>query len=242
MLLALLDTLTRDPRSFLIMAPILLAVVGGGVLVALTIHEFAHALTATALGDPTARQQGRVSLNPLRHLDPAGTLMLLVVGFGWGRPVAFDPYRLRYGRRGIALVAGAGPVSNFATAALLALPVRAGLVEMNVSLGSALGYLFAFPGNLAFWATALFSAAFLFNVLLGTFNLLPLAPLDGFQVALGLLPLRAARALQRVGQYGMLLLFGIIAADLFLRLDLLGWVIGPVTRAVTGVLVGGVGL
>ena len=230
MLLFNLGTLLRDPIAFLV----LLIVVAGGVLVALTVHEFGHALTASFLGDPTARRQGRISLNPLRHLDPAGTLMFLVVGFGWGKPVAFDPYRLRYGRRGVALVAGAGPATNFLTAALLAIPVRAGLLDRGIDLGRILDH----PAEVTAWASAFFGAAFLFNVLLGVFNLLPIAPLDGFQVALGVLPREMARGLRRVGKYGLILLFGIIGVDIILGTRILGGIISPVTQAVSNLLLG----
>src|SRR3989304_9414536 len=84
----------------------------GALLIAVTIHEFAHAFIADKLGDPTPGMQGRISLNPLRHLDPIGTLMLILFRFGWGKPVPFDPFNLRHPKRDSAIIALAGPVSN----------------------------------------------------------------------------------------------------------------------------------
>ena len=110
-----------DPQHFV---SIILAFV-----ISITIHEFAHAYAATLLGDPTPREQGRVTLNPIAHLDPIGFLFLIFIaltgfGLGWGKPVSFNPYRIRWGKRGVALVAAAGPISNVILALVLAVPQR----------------------------------------------------------------------------------------------------------------------
>lgn len=176
-----------DPERLLYFA---VALVAG-----LTVHESAHALVASWLGDPTGRKLGRVSLNPLVHLDPTGTLMILVaslagIGFGWAKPVPVNPLNLRTGpKTGMAIVAGAGPASNLLLAALLA-----GLLQFGGDFGLWTG------GDL--WLRLLLVYAAYVNVSLAVFNLLPLAPLDGFSVLLGLLPNRTAYSLARLEQYG----------------------------------------
>src|SRR3989344_2874340 len=114
-----MDNLLSNPAELLFIIPTLLA--------AITVHEFAHAWTADRLGDPTPRLQGRLSLNPLKHLDPLGTLMLLLFRFGWGKPVQFDPFNLKRPRQDGALISLAGPASNLSLALLLSLFVRLAL-------------------------------------------------------------------------------------------------------------------
>ncbi|MBI4296964.1 MAG: site-2 protease family protein, partial [Chloroflexi bacterium] len=125
MLLRSLDLLFSDPAAFLLLLPVLLVTVGLALVVGITVHEYSHALAAYRLGDATAKMQGRLSLNPLAHLDPMGTAMIFLVGFGWGKPVPVNPHMLRKGgRTGMSLVAAAGPLANLVTAALLSIPMR----------------------------------------------------------------------------------------------------------------------
>jgi hypothetical protein len=134
MLFQLLDQLANNPADFPVILASFLATVALGLIVALTVHEFSHAAVATSLGDETPRREGRLSLNPIRHLDPFGTFLLMVAGFGWGKPVRVNPYALQGGpgpRGGMALVAAAGPLSNLLMATLLALPVRLGLLPWH---------------------------------------------------------------------------------------------------------------
>ncbi len=138
------------------------------LLIAITIHEFSHALVSDKLGDPTASLAGRISLNPLKHLDPIGTLMLLFFRFGWGKPVPFDPFNLRHPKRDAALISLAGPASNLILASLLSLVAK----------------LFGLP-LLALIATPLI----IMNVNLAIFNLLPVPPLDGAKILYGFLPI-----------------------------------------------------
>ena len=160
--MGLLSLLFQDPLSFVMLV---------GVLVAsLTIHEFAHAWTADKLGDPTPRHQGRLTLNPLAHLDPLGSIALLVIGFGWGKPVQFDPYNLKEPIRGAAIIALAGPAVNLLMALLLAL---------------ALPFLPAL--------SSIISLSLFYNVMLAIFNLVPVAPLDGSRIVLALLPKHTAQ-------------------------------------------------
>lgn len=211
--------LADDLQTFLLF----FAALAVAFVVGIAFHEFSHALTARHLGDDTAERLGRLTLNPLRHLDPAGTALLLLVGFGWGKPVPVNAYRLRNGpRTGMAVVAAAGPVSNFVMAALAALPVRLGLVPL-VGLAPQ-----------PWWTAGEYVGLFLFflifiNVVLGLFNLIPLAPLDGFKVALGLLPADLARSFQRLEPYGMGILMLLIGVSWLTRgaVDPLGAVISP---------------
>lgn len=171
------------------------------LLVAFTIHELAHAITADYLGDPTPRAMGRLTLNPLKHLDPIGTVMLLLVGFGWAKPVIVNPMNMRGNpRTSMAIVAVAGPLSNIAMAALAAIPVRFGLVDMTLTASS--GILPSLP---------LVLSEFLWiNLILAFFNLIPIPPLDGSKILFAFLPVELAYRLRPLEQYGFLLLFGIV--------------------------------
>jgi Zn-dependent protease len=180
------------------------------VIVALTIHEAAHAWTADRLGDPTARLLGRVSLNPIVHIDPIGTIVLPLVsslsGFpllGWAKPVPVNISRLRHHRRDFMIVAAAGPISNFLQAIVLAAVFRAVYQ----------------PGDTGMLIAVLWKAVET-NLLLAFFNLLPIPPLDGGNVLAGLVPESAARVLDHVRQFGFialyLLMFSGILGDLIL--------------------------
>ncbi len=163
------------------------------LLVGFPIHELAHAWVAYRLGDNTAKNQGRLTLNPLAHLDPLGSLLLLVSVIGWAKPVPVNPYRLRFGPRvGHALVAAAGPVSNLLMAALVAIPWRFGLFDQTSSFVRQMAMM---------WVGV--------NVILFLFNLIPLAPLDGNSVLSGIIGGRAARVLQPLQQYGPIILMGL---------------------------------
>ncbi len=175
----MLATLFTSPLIFLIWA--------AAIVIALTIHEYAHAKVADSLGDPTPRANGRVTLNPLAHLDPLGTLLIVVAGFGWGRPVAFDPYNLRNPRRDTALIALAGPASNLVLA-----------LALSVTLN-----LFALP----LFLDTLFAILISLNVSLAIFNLVPVFPLDGEKILKGFLPTELAVEYDHLmRQYGTLIL------------------------------------
>ena len=210
-----LDLLTRDPLSFFLF----LVLVLGSVVLAITVHEFSHALVATRLGDNTARRLGRLSLNPLVHLDPIGSLMLLLVGFGWGKPVPVNAWAFgRSALRGMALVAIAGPLSNVLTAIVLAIPLKAELPLGPISYGLAI--------------------AISINLLLAVFNLVPVAPLDGSKVLLGILPRNMAESYARLERWGPGILMAIIGLDIFFGTRILVRVIGPVVNLLSRVLVG----
>jgi Zn-dependent protease len=188
------------------------------LLIAITVHEAAHAWSAFRLGDPTAKNMGRLTLNPLRHLDPLGSLMLLVAGVGWGKPVPVNPWNFRTSpKAGMAITSFAGPLSNLVVAALVSLLIRFGNLPLSLR-GSAL-----LPGL----GDILFSIILL-NIGLAIFNLIPIAPLDGFSVALGLLPRRWALQYARLEQYGPIILVGLFAAGWILPIDPLGMLMRPV--------------
>jgi len=228
MLLWNLGLLRDDPKAFFL----LVVVVTFSLLIAITVHEFSHALMANRLGDPTAKRMGRLSLNPIKHLDPLGTLMLLLVGFGWGKPVPINPNYFRMNpRRGMAISAFAGPLSNFALAAVLGVFIRTGVVAWH----SPYSWPFApfASSNPAWIAADIIGYVILFNLILGVFNLIPIAPLDGFNILVGILPQRQSEAVARLERYGPLLMLVIIflgfltgflwnsllhAVDLFARL------------------------
>lgn len=156
------------------------------VLVCLTVHETCHGLVAYALGDPTAKQQRRLSLNPLRHLDLMGTVMMLVAGFGWAKPVPVDTRYFRRPKVGMALTALAGPLSNF----LLAY-VAAALYQLFYGM-MATGRIEIFP---AIWLLRFLGSLLSLNIGLGLFNLIPFPPLDGSKVLEAFLPDRVTYTL-----------------------------------------------
>jgi len=184
------------------------------VLLCLTVHEVCHGLAAYALGDPTARDRRRLSLNPLRHIDWLGLAMMLAAGFGWAKPVPVDPRHFKRPKQGMALTALAGPVSNLLLALLAVFLSRELYLHMDYSPGGAL--LFSF---------LLYTLAPL-SIGLGLFNLLPIPPLDGAKVLGAFLPDRAYFSLMRYERYGMLVL---------LALSWLGVTGGLISGAIMGV-------
>lgn len=178
----MLESLLTSPFLFILW---LLA-----LFIAITIHEFSHALVADQLGDPTPRLMGRLTLNPLAHLDTLGTLMLLLFRFGWGKPVEFDPFNLKNPRRDAALISLAGPVSNLLLALILSILVRTPVVP---------------PFLIQFLLPII-----MLNIMLAIFNLIPIHPLDGFKIVGGLLSENQAREWATLERYGFLFLLLLI--------------------------------
>lgn len=168
------------------------------VLFCLTVHETCHGLAALALGDPTAKRQHRLSLNPLRHIDWFGLLMMLVAGFGWARPVPVNLNYFKKPRQGMALTALAGPASNLLLALLLLIPAR---------------LIYTYAHYSVFNQTALdfLTSTAALSIGLGLFNLIPIPPLDGSKVLAVLLPERAYRWLMRYERFGILALWLLVA-------------------------------
>lgn len=200
--------------------------------VAITVHEFAHAYTADRLGDPTPSLQGRLTLNPLAHLDPIGTLMLLFVRFGWGKPVQFDPFNLRHPRRDSAIISLAGPIANFLTATIAAVLVHA-LFTARLTLLSQ-----PIVGLITYGAIALLQPIIILNVALGVFNLVPIHPLDGFKIVEGILPHEYARQWRDLESYGFLFLLFLVF-PIFGSTPPVSRVISPVIDFFLGILLPG---
>lgn len=178
------------------------------LVIAVTFHELAHALTAVFLGDITPKLEGRLSLNPLRHLDPIGSIALLIAGFGWGKPVPFNPYFVRYGRWGIAAIGISGPIANFLIAFVFALVLKLGVVPI-------------------FFAQ-LFLVIIFINVILAVFNLLPIPPLDGSKLLQAFLPESKQGFIENLERQGPILIFGIIILDRILGLGILSAILDPI--------------
>src|SRR3990167_2120427 len=172
--------------SYLFSNPLLFFVYLVALLVAIAVHEFSHAYAADYLGDPTPRLAGRLKLNPLVHIDGLGLLFLLFFGFGWGKPVGFDPYNLKNPRKDAAIISIAGPLSNFVLAIIL-----------SIALHLTSAYFLLVP-------------MISLNVILGVFNLLPIHPLDGFKIVGGLLSDEKAHEWYQLERYGMIFLIMLI--------------------------------
>jgi len=171
--------------------PLIFVVIASSLVVSLTIHEFAHAYVASILGDPSPKMMGRVSLNPMRHLDPLGTVMLLLAGFGWGKPVLVNDYNFKHPRRDMALVALAGPISNLTLATITAFLIRFVFVDLV-------------------FISSILSVIVYYNLILCFFNLIPVPPLDGFKVIGGFLPLDFSvkwYEFEKYGVYVLLIMF-----------------------------------
>jgi Zn-dependent protease len=199
--------------------------------IAITVHEFAHALVADRLGDPTPRSQGRLTLNPLAHLDPVGTLMLLLVRFGWGKPVMFDPFNLRHPRRDAAIISLAGPVSNILLAMLCS-------VILNILFVYRVAFLTSPAGTLLYYLIGFLQPVIILNVVLAVFNLIPIHPLDGFKIVGGILPKEYARQWYELEPYGMLFLLFLII-PLFSNTSPISQLISPIISTILSILLPG---
>ena len=230
MLLNYLALLRQDPLAWLW----LMFMGVSGVVLAITVHEAAHAWAASRLGDRTARDLGRVSLDPRRHVEPLGLLLFVIASFGWGRPTPVDPAQFSGDRRaGMGLVSAAGPASNLITAALLALPIRAGLAEWGSPFR-----VVGLPQSPSELAGDFLSYAILFNVILSLFNLIPLAPLDGFKAAAALLPKRLANEFEKLERFGPFPLLFLLIISIVLPFSIIGVWLVPLSNAVSRALVG----
>ena len=196
--------------NLLFQSPIIFILVAAALVVSISIHEFAHAFVASKLGDTTAKQMGRVTLNPKAHLDPLGIVFLLFTGFGWGRPVPFNPFNLKNIKRDSALISLAGPLSNLVFAGILSLGLK--FIDINNIFG---GFLYL---------------TVLYNLMLGFFNLLPIHPLDGFKIVRGILPNRLAIQWEQTRQLGIYILFLLVVTGF------IGNIISPLVDIAMNVL------
>jgi len=206
--------LTRDPTQFIVNALYLIP----ALLIGLIGHELAHAAVAVARGDQTPRIDGRLSLNPSHHLDPLGTIAILLIGFGWAKPVRINPFRMR-GRYDAAVVALAGPLANLVMAFVLAIPIKVALLA-----GS-------FDASWPPWR--LVQTAFILNVVLAVFNLLPIPPLDGYSFLSSVFRRPFPGFFSRIDrnqQVIMLVLILVLVVGGFLGLSLLRFIYTPVVQ------------
>jgi len=183
------------------------------ILLALSVHEFSHGLVAYRLGDPTAKNAGRLTLNPISHLDPIGTIMLFLVHFGWAKPVPVDPRYFANPKRDMLRVALAGPVSNMILAFLSGMVIRFIKVNPDPFIGNFMGEAFI----------AMMYLSIEINLILAVFNLLPIPPLDGSKILYGLLPPEYDHIAYNLERYGPFILLAL----LLLGRNVLGFIIGP---------------
>ncbi len=194
------------------------------ILLALTVHECAHAWVADKLGDPTARMLGRVTLNPIKHLDPIGTIMLFLSGmFGWAKPVPVNPMNFADPSRGMMLTSIAGPASNLFLAALSAL-----LLKLFTDTG--LGYVVIEYPIFGAFIFMLYKSVII-NISLAAFNLFPIPPLDGSKALMHFLPHRQAMSLMSLERYGFVILMLLVVTGV------VGRVLGPIVRFSVNILV-----
>jgi Zn-dependent protease len=199
--------------------PLILIISLLALVMAIAIHEFAHAFAADRLGDPTPQLQGRLTLNPLAHLDFLGSIMILLAGFGWGKPVQFDPFNLRNPRRDAAIISIAGPLSNFTLAIICSLLLH--IVPFGI---------------LSF----ILEPFIIINISLGVFNLVPIHPLDGFKIVGGILPEKYAKQWYELEGYGMIFLL-FLAFPILTNVSPISRVISPIIRTLIQLLLPGNG-
>jgi len=235
MIFVFLDLLDIDPFA----AVIFFSAIVTALVLGISFHEFSHAYIADTLGDGLPRKMGRVTLNPLAHLEPLGTIMMLVVGFGWGRPVPVNPNATRNPKAALGLTAAAGPVSNFVVAAVAGLPIKLDLVPWSSPFNQSNALLLSLNGwELKEYLSVYLSAIVLFSLILGVFNLIPIAPLDGFKVAVGFLPRDLSIEFARLEQYGPVILIILFLLPFFTGTFLLFEIMEPIIKVLARIFAG----
>ncbi|HUU45127.1 MAG TPA: site-2 protease family protein [Acidobacteriota bacterium] len=226
-----LSMISIFPAFLLLENPALVVIFLPVLLFSLTFHEAAHAWMAARLGDPTARLMGRLTLNPLAHLDVFGTLMLFLSNFrfGWAKPVPVDPRNFADTRRGMFLTSAAGPASNFVLAIACGFAVR-------MLIGSGFGHPAA--STLVQSLGRVFGLGVIMNLSLAFFNLIPLPPLDGSKILYGIAPLRWEAGLVQLERIGPMLLMVLIFAGFMLPFSPIWMLLGPPVSVFTYVLSG----
>jgi len=198
------------------------------ILLALTFHEFAHAYVANRLGDDTAKQSGRLSLNPLRHLDLLGTIMIFLVHFGWAKPVPVNPYRLKNPKKDMLWISAAGPLANM----ILALASGI-LLRIFLTMGAS-------PDGTSIMGLLIYVVfmSLQINLALAIFNILPIAPLDGSKILSGLLPAGFEKMIYFMERYGPFILLGLIIFGRATGVPVLGGIIWPFVKFFSNLFAG----
>jgi Zn-dependent protease len=198
------------------------------ILLALTFHEYAHAYVANRFGDDTAKQNGRLTLNPLRHLDPLGTIMIFLVHFGWAKPVPVNPYRLKNPKKDMLWISAAGPLSNMVLALASGILLRIFIATVKT------------PEQTSFMAllTYVIFMSLQINLALAIFNILPIAPLDGSKILSGLLPDRFGTMFPIMERYGPWILLGLIIFGRATGVSILGGLIWPFVKFFSSIFAG----
>jgi len=211
------------------------------LIAGISFHEFSHAFVADRLGDRLPRSRGRVTLNPFAHLDPTGTILMFIIGIGWGKPVPVNPNATKNPKASLAMTAGAGPLSNMVVAAIAGVPLKTDTVPWISPFNlDAFTVLAAGRFGTEEYIGLYLSSVVLFSVILGVFNLLPIAPLDGFKVAVGLLPRELSRSFAQLEQYGPMMLIVLIALPFLTggEVGILFEIMSPVIRALLELFAG----
>ncbi|MFC1687779.1 site-2 protease family protein [Patescibacteria group bacterium] len=206
----IIQQLFQNPQFFLVWIV--------AIVYAITIHEFSHAFAAERLGDHTAKGMGRLTLNPLSHLDPLGSLMLVIVGFGWGKPVPFNPMFLKYKRWGPAIISLAGPISNIVSMIVFGLLLK--VLYGNGIIGQ--------ENLLTLFLVALIQI----NIILAVFNLIPIPPLDGSKLLYSFLSNRYLQFKMMLERNGPIFLIGLIIIDSLMPGSFLGSIFSGLTTFV----------
>jgi Zn-dependent protease len=199
-------------QSLLLIAP--------PILLALTFHEYAHAYVAFRYGDDTAQKSGRLTLNPLRHLDPLGTIMIFLVHFGWAKPVPVNPYNLGNPKKDMLWISAAGPLSN------MLLAFGSGIILRFLSALETAPDRHSITGIMIYMVFI----SLQINLALAIFNILPIAPLDGSKILYGLLPAGYAKSISVLERYGPFILIGLIIVGRMTGVSILGGLIWPFVR------------
>ena len=198
------------------------------ILLALTFHEYAHAYVANRLGDDTAKKGGRLSLNPLRHLDPVGTIMIFLVHFGWAKPVPVNPYRLKNPKKDMLWISAAGPLAN------MALALASGILfRLLVATGET-------PDRNSIMGLIIYVVfmSLQINLALAIFNVLPIAPLDGSKILSGILPAGFGKLFYFMERYGPFILLGLIIFGSVTGVSILGGIIWPFVKFFSSIFAG----